>query len=207
MLLLLFSLFAYAIGIGVSSEIHDIAVTDVTVFPTKVLIIGTVTINVTVENQGTSPETFNVTVYAGTHVVNHPPLTVTDLAPGTTRTLTFQWKLYPIRIMIFPPPWPWPPNAPLIENLTVRAEVTPVAGEVDVSDNIYIDGTVTIIWWVLDVNGDGKIDIKDIAAVAKAFGSSPGNPRWNPMVDFNQDGKIDMQDISVSAKRFGATYI
>lgn len=95
----------------------------------------------------------------------------------------------------------------MIENLTVRAEVTPVAGEVDISDNIYIDGTVTIIWWVLDVNGDGKIDIKDIAAVAKAFGSSPGNPRWNPMVDFNQDGKIDMQDISVSAKRFGATYI
>jgi hypothetical protein len=56
-----------------------------------------------------------------------------------------------------------------------------------------------------DVNGDSKVDIKDILTVAKAFGSYPGNPRWNPNADVNCDSKADIKDILIAAKNFGKT--
>jgi peptide/nickel transport system substrate-binding protein len=57
-----------------------------------------------------------------------------------------------------------------------------------------------------DVNYDGKVDIKDISYVAKAFGASYGppiNPRWAYRGDINNDRKIDIKDISYVAKLFG----
>jgi hypothetical protein len=64
-----------------------------------------------------------------------------------------------------------------------------------------------------DMNGDGKIDITDIATVAKAFGTQPGNPRWNPAADISgpiplvPDGRVDISDIAVVAKEFGTVAI
>jgi len=57
-----------------------------------------------------------------------------------------------------------------------------------------------------DINRDGKVDIEDVAIAAKAFGSHPGHPRWNPVADQNEDGKIDIRDIALVAKNFGKTY-
>ncbi len=59
-----------------------------------------------------------------------------------------------------------------------------------------------------DVNGDGKVDIKDIAQVAKAFGAyyyPPDfvDPRYNPAYDFDNNGQIDIIDIVMIAKHFG----
>lgn len=54
-----------------------------------------------------------------------------------------------------------------------------------------------------DLNGDGKCDIRDIAIVAKAFGSYPGYPNWNPIADLNGDLKVDIKDIATVAKDFG----
>jgi PKD repeat protein len=56
---------------------------------------------------------------------------------------------------------------------------------------------------IYDINHDGKIDIRDIAIVAKAFGTSPGIPGWNPIADLNGDGKVDIRDIALVAKNFG----
>jgi len=57
-----------------------------------------------------------------------------------------------------------------------------------------------------DINGDRKVDGRDIAIVAKAFASYPTHPRWNPRADLNQDNKIDGRDIAIVAKNFGKTY-
>jgi Ca2+-binding EF-hand superfamily protein len=57
-----------------------------------------------------------------------------------------------------------------------------------------------------DINRDGKVDMKDVAIAAKAFGSCAGDPRWNPVADQNEDGKIDLKDIALVAKNFGKTY-
>lgn len=56
-----------------------------------------------------------------------------------------------------------------------------------------------------DLNGDGVVDINDIAVAGLAFGSFPGHPRWNPIVDVNKDNKIDIYDLVIIATNFGKT--
>ncbi len=50
---------------------------------------------------------------------------------------------------------------------------------------------------------DFKVDMRDIGRAAKAFGSRPGHPRWDPCCDVDHDFKVDMRDIGKIAKRFG----
>ncbi len=56
-----------------------------------------------------------------------------------------------------------------------------------------------------DINGDFKVDMKDIAFVARAFGSKPGSSNWNANADFNNDGSITMRDVALMARHFGTT--
>jgi hypothetical protein len=65
------------------------------------------------------------------------------------------------------------------------------------------------IW---DLNGDGKVDGKDIAIAAKAFGScgpnfwypgSPASPNWNPSCDFDHHNQVDALDLALLAEHFG----
>ncbi len=54
-----------------------------------------------------------------------------------------------------------------------------------------------------DLNYDGKVDIKDVALAAKAFGTVPGDPRWEKEADISRDDKIDIRDIAQVARAFG----
>ena len=69
-----------------------------------------------------------------------------------------------------------------------------------------------VYWNPCDINYDLTVDMKDIALAAKAFGTSPGDPKWNAHADITgpvplvPDGTIDMRDISMVAKNFGKTY-
>ena len=56
-----------------------------------------------------------------------------------------------------------------------------------------------------DVNGDGKVDITDLAMASAAFGSYPRHPRWNPAADINRDNRIDTQDMAIVSANFGKT--
>jgi hypothetical protein len=57
-----------------------------------------------------------------------------------------------------------------------------------------------------DVNSDNRVDTKDIAILAKAFGSFPGHSRWCPIADINGDNKIDIFDIAITCRNFGKKY-
>jgi hypothetical protein len=72
-------------------------------------------------------------------------------------------------------------------------------------NNIDVDGTVTVLVLVGDINDDAKVDIRDIGAAAKAFGSYPGHDRWNSDADIDGNDKIDIRDIAKIAKDFGKT--
>jgi len=54
-----------------------------------------------------------------------------------------------------------------------------------------------------DVDNNGIIDLSDVLAVALAYGSYPGHPRWNPACDFNFDNKIDLDDYLGVVLRYG----
>ena len=47
---------------------------------------------------------------------------------------------------------------------------------------------------------DGKVDIKDVAKVSKAFGQSPPS---DPKCDLNKDGKVDIKDVAIVSLDFG----
>lgn len=73
----------------------------------------------------------------------------------------------------------------------------------------YYDTAYTTFQVILigDINHDGKVDMKDVGIVVKAFGSTPEDPRWNPNADVNNDGRVDMKDVGIVVADFGKTCI
>jgi hypothetical protein len=164
---------------------HDVAV--VGVHPLKT-IVGqgfSMHINVTVTNQGDFTETFNVTVYANTPAIQTKTLTLTS---GNSTSIAFTWD-----------------TAGFAKgNYTISAYAWPVPGETDTADNRKEDGWVVISIYC-DINGDGIVDISDILDTALAFGSTSGEPRWNPNCDIDDNGIIDISDILEIALHYGQT--
>lgn len=58
-----------------------------------------------------------------------------------------------------------------------------------------------------DVNGDGKVNIKDEYMAGLAFGSRMGDSRYNPRADLNDDGEIDNMDLYLITTHFGESAI
>lgn len=56
-----------------------------------------------------------------------------------------------------------------------------------------------------DLNSDGKVDGKDLAIAAKAFGTLPGDLLWDARADVNSDGRVDGKDIALISQNFGKT--
>lgn len=54
-----------------------------------------------------------------------------------------------------------------------------------------------------DVNGDGVVDIVDLATVGWSFGTEPDDPYWNPDADLNYDNRIDIDDLIIVALNYG----
>lgn len=57
-----------------------------------------------------------------------------------------------------------------------------------------------------DINGDGRVDVRDVAIVAKAFGSYPGHLLWDSRADLDNDQDVDIQDVSTVTKHFGTSF-
>lgn len=55
-----------------------------------------------------------------------------------------------------------------------------------------------------DIDGDGDVDINDAILASQAFGSSEGDPDFNPAADLNGDKIIDVFDMILLAQAFGS---
>ena len=70
---------------------------------------------------------------------------------------------------------------------------------------------MNMYWNPSDINHDLKIDIKDVARAAMAYGTQPIDPLWNPHADITgpeylvPDNKVDIRDVSLIARHFGET--
>jgi hypothetical protein len=63
-----------------------------------------------------------------------------------------------------------------------------------------------------DANLDNKVNIADLAIVGRAFGTRPGDARWDPRADVGRntgnplpipDGKIDIGDLIIVGRNYG----
>jgi hypothetical protein len=124
------------------------------------------------------------------------------LESGTSTTLTFTWNT----------------TGFAKGNYTISAYAWPVPGETNTADNMFSDG------WVFvsipgDINADRKVDLIDVYAVGRAFGSVRNSTdgwywhtprksccRHNPNCDINDDGKIDLKDYYTVCKNYGKSW-
>jgi hypothetical protein len=180
--------------VQVVTVIHDVAITSVTPAKSWVYYGSPLKINVTAANLGNVSESFNVTAYADNGMVGTFP--VANLASNAQITITFIWNTT---------------SAQQCHNYTLRGEASMVPHEYNTTNNVYVDGLVTVRL-VGDVNGDCVVDGADLAIIARAFGSygpdylypgSPPHPRWNPEADLNGDDVVDGSDLVIASRNFG----
>ena len=55
-----------------------------------------------------------------------------------------------------------------------------------------------------DVNGDGVLDESDLNAIQAAFGTSEGDPGFNPAADLTGDGQIGLDDLQAMVQLLDA---
>ncbi|MEM2255174.1 MAG: CARDB domain-containing protein, partial [Candidatus Bathyarchaeia archaeon] len=171
--------------ITILTAIRDIAITNVST-PSWTYQGWIVDITVTVKNLGTSVESFNVTIYLDETAINTTK--IVNLPPSSEVNLTFKWNTS---------------EATPCNTYIVWAEATLTPYEYNTTNNLYVDGTIKVRI-MGDINGDGLVDITDIAAVSDAYGSAPGAPNWNPAADVNQDELIDVEDVALVSSKFGS---
>jgi len=94
-------------------------------------------------------------------------------------------------------------------NYTGTLRLEAVKGNYSAAMNVtFLSDTpvVLTIRYFADLNGDGTVNIMDIALVARAYGSRPGDPNWNPIADVAEPyGEINIVDIATVAKDYGKT--
>jgi len=166
-------------------EGYDIAI--ISVLPSRNLIGegSSMSINVSVENQGTYQATTMISVYANTTLIEESPI---DLGSAEIAVIPFTWLT----------------SGFARGSYTISAVASQVGGETDTADNTFVDGKVKVTI-VGDVQGDGKVDVFDLLEVGNAFGSDSTKSSWNPYCDFNNDNKVDTIDLSDLSENYGET--
>lgn len=109
-----------------SSVTHNVAVTGITVSTTQVQRGDSVNITVTSKNEGSVSESFNVSLYLNSSLLEKRP--VVDLSSNDERSVVFNWDT----------------SAAAPSDYLVKAEASPVAGETNVTDNVLTDNVVSI---------------------------------------------------------------
>ena len=54
-----------------------------------------------------------------------------------------------------------------------------------------------------DVDGDSDTDLSDLALLLDAYGSTAGDPDYNPAADFDDDGDVDLMDLAFLLDDYG----
>ena len=177
--------------VQILTQIRDVAVTNVTTSRTWAYQGASLNVTVTAKNVGDVNESFNLMAFYNASLLGN--VSIVDLAPGAEVVEVFTWNTSAL--------------APC-SNYTISGQASIVPFEFNTTNNIFVDGTVKIRL-VGDINGDGKVDIRDVSLAALAFGTHAGDPRWNPDADITgiiylvPDGAVDIRDIALISKNFG----
>jgi uncharacterized repeat protein (TIGR02543 family) len=105
---------------------HDVAITAVSVSPSQVQASEVVQIVVVAANLGGYSETFNVTVYYDSNIIQVIP--IVSMLPRSSETLTVEWNTTNVNPGVY----------------TMSANATIVEGDTNPGNNNFVDGQVTI---------------------------------------------------------------
>jgi hypothetical protein len=150
-------------------------------------------INITLSNHGSFTETVEVTLYAysfSNNTIRVAGNVTVTIAPGANPVVSITWAST---------------NVPYYGNYTLYATIGPVQDENYLVDNEFVDYGL-VITGLGDVNGDRKCDLKDVYAVAKAYGGVAGDSKYDPNCDINCDYKVDLKDYYITTKNYGKVY-
>jgi len=177
--------------VQILTQIRDVAIMNVTTPRTWAYQGESVNVTVTAKNVGYVNESFNLMAYYNASLLGN--VSIVDLAPGAEVVEVFAWNTSGLTPC---------------SNYTISGQASIVPFEFNTTNNIFVDGNVKIRL-VGDINGDGKVDIRDISVAAQAFGTIAGDPRWNPDADITgtmylvPDGFVNIRDVALIAKNFG----
>ena len=168
--------------------IFDVAVTAVTPLKTIVGKGYRMRTNVTFTNQGDQDVVFNATTYA--NATETATILNLNLAAGKTVNATFAWNTTSFAKGTY----------------TISGYAWPVPGDTNTQNNNLTSSILVTVAMPGDLQSPlGKIDMRDIAFVARGFGTKLGDALWNPNTDINDDDKVDMKDVARVARDFGKT--
>ena len=91
-------------------------------------------------------------------------------------------------------------------NVTLSMNTTITITVIDEAGNIGINTIRIPQPLVSDIDCNNKVNIIDISTAAIAFGTQPGDERWNFFADVNNDDVVNILDISTVALDFGKSY-
>ena len=114
---------------------------------------------------------------------------------GTISTITFKITQTP------PADQNISSNLEIVNATMVDPDATEIpSDQYDVINGNYVYSAAAPSTKTEDLNGDGKVNIEDVAIWGLAFGSVPGHPRWNPIADMNGDERINVIDAVLICK-------
>jgi parallel beta-helix repeat protein len=167
-----------------AAYIPDIAVMNLTISKTVVGQQFNSFINLTVQNQGSKIESFNIAIYANETIIT--TLTNITLTSGASTTITFTWN-----------------TAGFAKgNYTIKAYATPVPGETDTADNTCLDSIVTVTI-PGDVDGDHWVFLYDAVKLLSRYGAKEGDPQYEAVYDIDNDGRIFLYDAVILLSHYG----
>ena len=108
-------------------EVHDVAILDITPSAESLYIGETLNVNVTVKNNGTETESPKVSLYCDESLIQ--TLQILNIEPNAILTLNFVWNTTSVEEGLY----------------RIKAYAEPVPYEVDVSNNLLVDGFVEVI--------------------------------------------------------------
>ena len=118
------------------------------------------------------------------------PLQSVSLEPGESTTLTCQFTITGVD-------WDNRENVKIVA--FAREPGSPAPKEVHQAAQM---GLIQPL--VGDINGDGLVDLMDLAILLMSYGTCDGDPEYNPDADLDGSGCIGLEDLAMLLANYGA---